>query len=303
MVIELEDLSIYYGVQQVLKNISFQVESKAVGMLGPNGAGKTTLIRTLLGFLKPTQGWGSVLGLDISTRQSEIRQRIGYMPENDCFVSGMNAVTFVAYAGELCGLPHSDAIQRAHEVLQYVGLGEARYRVLDTYSTGMKQRLKLAQALVHDPELVLLDEPTNGMDPPGRLRMLDLIRDISYDKGIHTILSSHLLPDVEYVCQEVIVIHQGRVVMQSEMAELKQNTQKRFDVKVRGPHERFTHILDEYGYEWRPLKDEILRIALPENISPRVFFEIAVRNNMQIRYLRRMEHSLEDIFAQAVGET
>ena len=151
-----------------------------------------------------------VLGLDVRSLPLEIRARIGYMPENDAHIPGMNAVSFVAYCGELAGLPRADAMQRAHEVLYYVGLGEARYRNVDTYSTGMKQRIKLAQALVHDPDLLFLDEPTNGMDPKGRDEMLELIRDIAHNKGLNLILSSHLLPDVEYTCDHVVVHGQGR---------------------------------------------------------------------------------------------
>lgn len=302
MLAQFNSVSISYGSHPVLKEITFEIHGQSVGLLGPNGAGKTTLIKTILGFLTPTQGNATVLGFDIRRDQAKLRQRVGYMPENECFVSGMNAVTYVTYAGQLCGLPRSDAVQRAHEVLYYVGLGEARYRVLDTYSTGMKQRLKLAQALVHDPELVLLDEPTNGMDPPGRQQMLDLVRDISYDKGIHTILSSHLLPDVEYVCEDVVVIHQGHMVMQSSISDLKKENSKQYDIKIRGRQERFTEILGEQGYEWRPLEDDLLRVVLPEMVSPRVFFQIASKNDMQIRHLRLMQHSLEDVFAHAVGE-
>src|SRR4029079_8109905 len=183
----------------------------SVGLLGPNGAGKSTLLKSLLGFVTPVEGTLRVLGLGVATRPLEIRSRIGYMPESDGHVPGMNAVTFVAYCGELAGLPKADAMQRAHEVLFYTGLGEARYRNVETYSTGMKQRIKLAQALVHDPDLLFLDEPTNGMDPKGRDEMLDLIRDLARNKGVNVIVSSHLLPDVEYTCGHVVVLDKGRV--------------------------------------------------------------------------------------------
>ena len=183
----------------------------AVGLLGPNGAGKSTMIKALLGFIVPDRGRMRVLGLDVAEAPLEIRARVGYMPESDAHIPGMNAVSFVAYCGELAGLPRVDAMQRAHEVLFYVGLGEARYRNVETYSTGMKQRIKLAQALVHDPDLLFLDEPTNGMDPKGRDEMLELVRDLAHNKGVNLILSSHLLPDVEYTCDHVVVMDKGAI--------------------------------------------------------------------------------------------
>ena len=183
----------------------------AVGLLGPNGAGKSTLLKSLLGFIVPDKGSMKVLDMDVATSPLEIRARIGYMPESDSHIPGMNAVSFVAYCGQLSGLPAADAMQRAHEVLYYVGLGEARYRNIETYSTGMKQRIKLAQAIVHDPDLLFLDEPTNGMDPKGRDEMLELIHDLAHNKNVNLILSSHLLPDVEFTCDHVVVMDKGTV--------------------------------------------------------------------------------------------
>ena len=169
------------------------------------------MLKALLGFIVPERGRMRVLGLDVAESPLEIRARVGYMPESDAHIPGMNAVSFVAYCGELAGLPRVDAMQRAHEVLFYVGLGEARYRNVETYSTGMKQRIKLAQALVHDPDLLFLDEPTNGMDPKGRDEMLELVRDlVGAQQGVNVIVSSHLLPDVEYTCDHVVVMDKGR---------------------------------------------------------------------------------------------
>src|SRR5205807_1984382 len=200
-----------------------------VGLLGPNGAGKTTLIKTLLGFIKPARGGGSVLGLNVASQGLKIRQRIGLMPEIDCHIPGMNAVTFVAYAGELSGMPGSQAMRRAHETLEYCGLGEARYRNVETYSTGMKQRVKLAQAMVHGPKLLFLDEPTNGLDPAGRDDMLGLIRDISHAKGVNVIVSSHLLPDIERTCDHVIVMRQGRVATEGAVEQLRRTSGVQID--------------------------------------------------------------------------
>src|SRR5260221_13620002 len=210
-VVTLDHVTVTYGRNRALRDVTSSFAGGAVGLLGPNGAGKSTMLKSLLGFLVPERGRLRVLGLDVAEAPLEIRARVGYMPESDAHIPGMNAVSFVAYCGELAGLPRVDAMQRAHEVLFYVGLGEARYRNVETYSTGMKQRIKLAQALVHDPDLLFLDEPTNGMDPKGRDEMLELVRDLAHNKGVNLILSSHLLPDVEFTCDSVVVMDKGAI--------------------------------------------------------------------------------------------
>ena len=300
--IEVKGLSISFGPTQVLNNISLGITGKAVGLLGPNGAGKSTLIKILLGFLTPDTGSALVLGMDVRTRNTDIRQRIGYMPENECLIPGMSAVSFVAYAGELCGMPASDAMQRAHEVLYYVGLDEARYRMVETYSTGMKQRIKLAQALVHDPQLLFLDEPTNGMDPGGRQEMLDLIKDISTHKDIHILLSSHLLPDVEYVCQDIVALHHGNVVVQGNIEELKEPHQQVFELKIKGARDAYLAELDRHDCRWQPTEESALRVTAPESADSNFFFKLALETGVQIRHLKSVQQSLEDVFAEAVGE-
>jgi len=302
LIIKINNISVSYGKLLALDDVSMSIEGDAVGLLGPNGAGKTTLIRTLLGFLEPDAGGGEVLNMNIESCQLEIRQRVGYMSEGDCFIPGMNAVSFVAYAGELCGMPRKDAIQRSHEMLQYVGVDEERYRKVETYSAGMKQRIKLAQALIHDPELLFLDEPTSGMDPIGRQEMLDLVKDISTVKGIKTIVSSHLLPDVEYSCQDVVVMHQGRLVMQGNIDQLKNIDRRLFEIKIKGEQEALTAALGNLGFEWWEVGVDVLRVALPDTTKPDIFFKLAADNGIQIRHLVPIQYSLEDIFAQAVGE-
>src|SRR6195952_3011543 len=242
-VVTLESVTVTYGKNRALRDVTSSFAAGAVGLLGPNGAGKSTLLKALLGFIVPERGRLRVLGLDVAESPLDIRARVGYMPESDAHIPGMNAVSFVAYCGELAGLPRVDAMQRAHEVLFYVGLGEARYRNVETYSTGMKQRIKLAQALVHDPDLLLLDEPTNGMDPKGRDEMLALIRDIAHNKGISLILSSHLLPDVEYTCDHVIVLDKGVVATQGPIATLKGQGGRVFEVRVKGERAPFVAAL------------------------------------------------------------
>jgi len=199
-VIDLHGLSVAFGRRQILKNLRGDLRGRAIGLLGPNGAGKTTLIHTLLGFHQPNAGTAQIFGHDIIDEAKKIRALIGYMPERDSFIAKMTAVHFVRLMGELSGLPAEAALERAHEALFYVGLGEARYRRLETYSLGMKQLAKLAQAIVHGPKLIFLDEPTNGLDPPARLRMIKLIREIRDSGQAHIVLSSHLLLDVEECC-------------------------------------------------------------------------------------------------------
>src|SRR5215207_2673119 len=258
-VVHLDAVTVVYGSNRALKGVSAKFSSGAVGLLGPNGAGKSTMLKALLGFVKPNEGRMTVLGLDVAQRPMEIRARIGYMPESDAHIPGMNAVSFVAYCGQLAGLPAVDAMQRSHEVLYYVGLGEARYRNVETYSTGMKQRIKLAQALVHDPDLLFLDEPTNGMDPKGREEMLALISDIAHKKGINLILSSHLLPDVEETCDYVVVLDRGAVAAEGPIATLKGHGGRVFEMRVKGDRATFLHALPAAGIEYQDGAAEVMR--------------------------------------------
>jgi ABC-2 type transport system ATP-binding protein len=306
-VVHLDGVTVIYGRNPALKKVTARFAAGAVGLLGPNGAGKSTMLKALLGFLKPHEGRMSVLGLDVAERPLEIRARIGYMPESDAQIPGMNAVSFVAYCGQLAGLPAVDAMQRAHEVLYYVGLGEARYRNVETYSTGMKQRIKLAQALVHDPDLLFLDEPTNGMDPKGRDEMLELIRDLGHNKNVNLILSSHLLPDVEYTCDHVVVMDKGQVAAQGPIAELKGPAGRVFEVRIKGDVPKFIEILHEAGMECHSTDEDVMRVFVPSTLvgqrsDQRVLFSLAARHGAQVRHLRPSIPTLEDVFAKAVGE-
>src|SRR3954464_1016405 len=274
-VVQLDDVTVIYGKNQALKNVSAKFAKGAVGLLGPNGAGKSTMLKSLLGFVKPAQGRMTVLDLDVAQAPLAIRARIGYMPESDAHIPGMNAVSFVGYCGELAGLPRVDAMQRAHEVLFYVGLGEARYRNVETYSTGMKQRIKLAQALVHDPDLLLLDEPTNGMDPKGREEMLALVRDIAHTKQINLILSSHVMPDVETVCDSVVVMNQGTVVMCGPIDALKGPSGRMFEVRIKGDRAAFVEQLRGQAFESRDTEGDLLRVTLPPDAAADKLFAAA----------------------------
>ena len=303
-VVTLENVTVTYGTQPALREVTAAFPAGAVGLLGPNGAGKSTMIKALLGFVVPNQGRMRVLGLDVAEAPLPIRARVGYMPENDAHIPGMNAVSFVAYCGELSGLPRVDAMQRAHEVLFYVGLGEARYRNVETYSTGMKQRIKLAQALVHDPDLLFLDEPTNGMDPKGRDEMLELVRDLAANKGVNVIVSSHLLPDIEYTCSSVVVMDKGRIVAHGPIEGMKQPRGQLFELRVKAPDgtNGFVDTLRAAGLECHATDDDVMRVFVPGAGGARRLFQIAASQQVQVRHLRPSVPTLEDVFAQAVGE-
>jgi ABC-2 type transport system ATP-binding protein len=298
------ELTVRYGIRTVIENLNLQVPAGCTGLLGPNGAGKTTLIKTLMGFLKPTEGTGRVLGMDVGTEGLKIRQRIGLMPEQDCHIPGMNAVTFVAYAGELAGMPAAQALRRAHEVLEYCGLGEARYRNVETYSTGMKQRIKLAQAIVHGPKLLFLDEPTNGLDPAGRDGMLDLIRDISHGKGLSVVVSSHLLPDIERTCDSVIVMKGGKVRTQGPITALRDTGTLSYEVELKEYDERYVEAIGQRHGTLASRHGALCRFEFPlgtEGIG-RLLFEASLASGVQVRKFRPAQRSLEDIFMEAVEE-
>lgn len=305
--VALDHVTVAYGSNRALRDVSAAFPKGAVGLLGPNGAGKSTLLKALLGFIPPQAGRLEVLGLDVASRPLEVRSRLGYMPENDGHIPGMNAVTFVAYCAQLAGLPKSDAMQRAHEVLFYVGLGEARYRNVETYSTGMKQRIKLAQALVHDPDLMFLDEPTNGMDPKGRDEMLDLVRDLAHNKGMSLILSSHLLPDVEYVCDYVVVLDKGAVAAAGPIETLKGPAGRVYEVRVKGDRAVFVAALNAAGLECHETDEDLLRVFVPGELAgpgadQQRVCGIARQVHAQVRHLRPSVPTLEDVFAKAIGE-
>src|SRR6476646_2649958 len=300
-VVTLDAVTVTYGNSPALRDVTASFGSGAIGLLGPNGAGKSTMLKALLGFIVPTTGRMTVLGLDVAHAPLEIRARVGYMPESDAHIPGMNAVSFVGYCGELAGLPRADAMQRAHEVLFYVGLGEARYRNVETYSTGMKQRIK--QALVHDPDLLLLDEPTNGMDPKGRDEMLVLVHDLAHAKGVNVIVSSHLLPDVEYTCDHVVVIDKGRIATSGPIAALKQPRGQVFELRVKAPDlQVFVDRLAAAGLECHTGHDEVLRVFVPGERGAQQLFRLAAAEHAQVRHLRPSVPTLEDVFATAVGE-
>jgi ABC-2 type transport system ATP-binding protein len=298
---QFSNVSKTYGNVRALDDLTLSVPAGAIGLLGPNGSGKTTLIRTLLGLIPVDCGVGEVLGLDFRRRQLDIRREVGFAPEDECLFPHIQGVEFVAYAGELVGMSSSDALQRSHEVLDYVGLGEARYRKVESYSAGMKQRLKLASAIVHDPQLLILDEPTNGMDPAGRQDVLELARDLAHHKGMNLLFSSHILPDVEAVCDYVVVLGRGRLLAQGEIQQLKQIHEQTFDVRLKSNSVTFVERLVALGCAAEP-HGELLRVRIPADGSPQLMWEVAADQHAQIRHLRPQRSTLEEVFLNAVEQ-
>ena len=301
MSIEVKNLSFRYGKITALDDVTLKLGAGAVGLLGPNGAGKSTLLRILLGFLVPEKGEGTVLGYDIRREQDNIRRSVGYMPEDDCFIAGMDAVTFTAYFGELSGMPRQEAMKRAHEVLFYVGLEEARYRLLDTYSAGMKQRLKMAQALVHDPKLLFLDEPTSNLDPQGRDEVLELIADVASHKDIQVLLSSHILADIETLCASVVILNKGKVAAEGRLEDLRVTDLSLYELKIKGDGGAFLKDLEAMKCRVEETEDKLIKVYMPADRNRMEIFRAAARTGVQIRYFVMSRTSLEDLFAQVVG--
>ncbi len=300
-VVELEGLEVAYGRHRALKGLTGALTGRAIGLLGPNGAGKTTLLHTLLGFLSPSAGRARVLGFDTATNGHEVRSLLGYMPERDSFVAGMTGVRFVRLMAELSGLPPRPALERAHEALFYVGLGEARYRPLESYSLGMKQLAKLAQAIVHGPRLLLLDEPTAGLDPPARERMLRLIREIRDDGQVRILLSSHLLRDVEECCEEVLVLKDGQVAAYTNLAEERRTNRRFLEIETRGADESFADAIRGLGCELAMTNARRYKMILPEGVGVDDLYRLARERSVQLRRVNFKRDSLEDIFLQAMG--
>jgi ABC-2 type transport system ATP-binding protein len=299
-VITLDGLSVSFGGRPILKDLHGELRGRAIGLLGPNGAGKTTLIHTLLGFHPPASGTARIFGRDIRAEANQIKSLIGYMPERDSFISRMSCIHFVRFMAELSGLPPAAALERAHEALFFVGLGEARYRNLDTYSLGMKQLAKLAQAIVHGPRLIFLDEPTNGLDPPARLRMIKMIREIRDSGQANIVLSSHLLRDVEECCEEIVILKEGRLVVYCNLEEERKANKKFLMLETRGELNSFVTAVGQLGCECATTSDHRLKIILQQGTEIRDLYRLAAESNVQIRRLAYKRDSLEDIFLKAM---
>ena len=304
-VIEFDGLEVRFGTRSVLKQLKGQLRGRCIGLLGPNGSGKSTLLNTLLGFYPPARGTARIFGKDIGTSSRELRGLIGYMPESDAFISNLTGVRFVRYMAELSGLPSNQALERAHEALFYVGLGEVRYRKVGTYSLGMKQLAKLAQAIAHGPKLVFLDEPTNGLDPPARSRMIQLIQEIRDDGNMHVVISSHLLRDIDECCDEVIILRDGNIAAICNIEEERRLNRKFLELETHaedGEDRSFADAVQQLGCECALFGKGRMKVVLPESIEIRALYQIAAQRSVQIRRMNYRRDSLEDIFLKAMGE-
>ena len=301
-VIELEQLSITFGKRPILRSLSGALKGRAIGLLGPNGAGKTTLIHSLLGFHPATSGTARIFGHDISRDAKRVRAMVGYMPERDSFIAKMSCVHFVRLMAELSGIPAGHALERAHEALFYVGLGEARYRSVDTYSLGMKQLAKLAQAIVHGPKLIILDEPTNGLDPPTRNRMISLIRQIRDGGRARILLSSHLLRDVEECCDEILVLKDGQIAANCDLEEERRANRKFIELETRGGDRgAFVEAIGGLGCEYALSGERRLKLVMQESVEIADLYRLALDHGVQIRRLNFKRDSLEEIFLKAMA--
>src|SRR3954447_10022230 len=304
LLIDLHHATRRYGAVTALDDVTLQVAPGRIGLLGPNGAGKSTLLKLVMGMLAPTSGTGSVLGHPLGSGDDwTLRRKVGFMPEADALVPGLTGVEYVALAGELYGLPRGQAQRRAHEVLTYLELEDARYRKLEEYSTGMKQRLKLAQALIHDPPVLLLDEPTSGLDPAGRDAMLRLLFRLGRDHDKSLILSTHLLGDVEQVCEQVVILYDGKVRRQGGVRDLCARRHDRYRLQLQGDPTAF---LEEMGLEGVTVlanngRGE-LRVAVPPGWVTRAFFALADNHGVTLRGLQPDDESLEEMFHRVITD-
>lgn len=292
-----------YGNHVAVDGVSFEVPRGVVyGVLGPNGAGKSTLLKALLGLI-PFEGSARVLGLDARTEGTAIRDRVGYMPEQEVFLPGMSAVELCTYAAELSGLPRTEAMQRAHAALYYAGLEEKRYQPIEGYSTGMKQRVKLAQALVHDPEILFLDEPTNGLDPRSRDEMLELIAELPERRGCSIVLSTHLLPDVERVCDHAVILHQGQLRFAGTIDELRgaRGRDTELLVEVKADAARLGALLAAAGATCEVVSPVSLSVCLPATATTMLVFAKAREAGLQVRGLNVQRESVEAAFLRVIG--
>jgi len=298
--IELCEITKDYGQFRALDHVSLKIESGITGLLGPNGAGKTTLIKVLLGLVRMTSGSGRLLNYELGRHNREIRAHVGYMPEDDCYLHGMTGVDCVQFVAQLSRLPAVEALRRAHEILDFCGLAQERYRTVETYSTGMRQKLRFAQAIVHDPPVLILDEPTSGLDPEERQVMLNRIRVLARDHGKAVLLCTHILPDVQSISNAVVILARGRVQVSDSLAELSRPTTPSLEVRVLGSPERFLERLRERGIEGEPrLTGQVVLAGAPDQLAPLVW-QAATEAGVGVRSMTPSRNSLEEIFLNAV---
>jgi ABC-2 type transport system ATP-binding protein len=300
--IQLVGLTKDYGSFRALSDVNLQILPGCTGLLGPNGAGKSTLIKVLLGLVRTTAGSGHVLGIPLGSQTTSIRSRIGYMPEDDCYIHGLSGIETLQVAARLTGMESTEAIRRGHEILDFCGAGQERYRAVETYSTGMRQKLRFAMAIVHDPELLILDEPTSGLDPEERIAMLNRIRILSRDFGKTVLLCTHILPDVQYVCSRVVILAAGQVRISDSLEQLSQLPSPALFVRFHGSAERFQTALLRRQITSQLSGPQQLQISGTAEQHQQTIWAAATEADCLIRGLQPSRNSLEQIFLDAVRQ-
>jgi ABC-2 type transport system ATP-binding protein len=302
--LNLAGVSKRFGSTQALQAVSCAIDGRTVGLLGPNGSGKTTLMRVLLGLIAPDAGAVEVLGVDARREPTEVRSLLGYAAEGPGRMPGLSGLESVAYAAELCGMRRRPALLRAHDMLDLVGLDESRYRPVETYSTGMHQRIKVAMALVHDPKMLLLDEPTSGLDPQSRDELLDLIVHLRESGGPAVMLSTHLLHDVERTCDACIIMQEGQVRFSGPLSDLRIERTGAYTVRLALPTPQFKGALEAHGLLVHSHeRDELFQLTVPAHLEPNAVWAIATASDAVIVHFEPRAASLEEAFLGAIGGT
>lgn len=298
--IDLQDIIKDYRGYRALNGISLQIPPGVTALLGPNGAGKSTLIKVILGLVKLTSGQGTVLGFPLGQQGRAMRTKIGYMPEDDCYISGMSGVEMVRFAACLNGLPVLEGLRRAHETLDFCGVGQERYRDVDGYSTGMRQKAKFAQAIVHDPDFLILDEPTSGLDPEERVSMLNRIQVLSRQHNKSTLISTHILPDVKAICDHIIVIAKGTLRLSASLADAVRPREPGLSVQTVDNNKLFLDQLLKFAWRIEKLDDCNLFVHGASQEDTPVLWRIAKDTNTVISRLQVRTQTLEEVFNEAI---
>jgi ABC-2 type transport system ATP-binding protein len=300
--IELEEITKNYGSFRALDGVTLAIEPGITGLLGPNGAGKSTLIKVLLGLLKASSGRGRLLDFQLGRQTRQIRERVGYMPEDDCYLAGLSGVESVQLAAQLSRFPGLEALRRAHEILDFCGMGQERYRTVETYSTGMRQKLRFAQALVHDPPLLILDEPTSGLDPAERETMLSRIKILARKHGKAVLLCTHILPDVQAVSDAVVILAKSRVKVVDRLDRLSRPTTPALRVQIVGEGTEFATRLERAGLQAKAEGPGTFVVRDLEGKAASQIWPLARECRIGIRSIEPSRNSLEEIFLAAVKE-
>ncbi|MEL7498607.1 MAG: ABC transporter ATP-binding protein [Planctomycetota bacterium] len=301
--IKLENITKDYATKRALNGVDLEIHSGITGLLGPNGAGKSTLIKLLLGLVKLTSGRGMVFGHHLGVDGRLIRANVGYMPEDDCYIPGMKGIEVVQFSACLAGLPDIEALRRAHEILDFCNMKQERYREIDTYSTGMRQKIKFAAAIVHDPGLLILDEPTSGLDPEERESLLRRIQLLCEDHGKSVLISTHILPDVQAICDHVVIIADGRVRLQDSMSNLSKTSAPSVNVRLLGDSDPFLQRLTASDLRYAAAESGGWDITGVHDDLTSVIWQCAEQSGTRIQSLTPAKNSLEEIFLSTVRET